>query len=134
MKAPLLIGCDIRDISDDTLSILTNADAIAVNQDPLGVQGHKIRSDGNLEIWAGPLKSGSMAAILLNRSPTSAVITITNADLGWEDSAEFIIYDIWQHKTLGEFTGKYSTKVEAHGVMFGKFTKQKEITDNSIAF
>jgi alpha-galactosidase len=37
-KAPLLIGCDISRMSSDTFRILTNSEAIAVNQDPLGVQ------------------------------------------------------------------------------------------------
>uniref|UniRef100_A0A6B2L5P5 Alpha-galactosidase n=1 Tax=Arcella intermedia TaxID=1963864 RepID=A0A6B2L5P5_9EUKA len=43
-KAPLLIGCDITQLSSDTLKILTAPEVIAVNQDPLGVQGHKVRS------------------------------------------------------------------------------------------
>ena len=35
-KAPLLIGCDMSSMSSDTLEILSNAEVIAVNQDPLG--------------------------------------------------------------------------------------------------
>ena len=132
MKAPLLIGCDIREISADTLKILTNTDAIAVNQDSLGVQGHKVRTDGDLEIWAGPLNDSTMVAILLNRGSTEEQITITSEDLGWEETAGFSVYDIWQHKTVGQFQGKYTTEVEAHGVMFGRFAKQQKITDNSI--
>ncbi len=38
-KAPLLIGCDVTKMSAATLSTLTNSEVIAVNQDPLGVQG-----------------------------------------------------------------------------------------------
>jgi hypothetical protein len=41
-KAPLLIGCDVTNMSNTTLSILTNSEVIAVNQDPLGVQGRKV--------------------------------------------------------------------------------------------
>jgi hypothetical protein len=41
-KAPLIIGCDVRNISAATLSTLTNREVIAVNQDPLGVQGKKV--------------------------------------------------------------------------------------------
>lgn len=41
-KAPLLIGCDVTKLSPETLAILTNAEVIAVNQDPLGVQGKKV--------------------------------------------------------------------------------------------
>ena len=42
MKAPLIIGCDVTNMSDSTLSIVTNPEVIAVNQDPLGVQGKKV--------------------------------------------------------------------------------------------
>ena len=41
-KAPLIIGSDVRNMSAATLSTLTNAEVIAVNQDPLGIQGKKV--------------------------------------------------------------------------------------------
>jgi hypothetical protein len=41
-KAPLLIGCDVSKMSAATLSTLSNPEVIAVNQDPLGVQGKKV--------------------------------------------------------------------------------------------
>ena len=43
-KAPLLIGCDITNMSQEIKDILTNSEVIAVNQDPLGEQGRKIKS------------------------------------------------------------------------------------------
>ena len=42
-KAPLLIGCDITNMSDEIKKILTNEEFIAINQDKLGEQGHKIK-------------------------------------------------------------------------------------------
>ncbi len=42
MKSPLLIGCDIRNMDDATLAILTNKEVIAISQDPLGIQGRKV--------------------------------------------------------------------------------------------
>lgn len=33
-KAPLIIGCDLSTISDESLAILTNEEIIAINQDP----------------------------------------------------------------------------------------------------
>nr|GFD32342.1 alpha-galactosidase 1 [Tanacetum cinerariifolium] len=62
--APLLIGCDVRDLSKDTLDILGNKEVIAVNQDKLGVQAKKVRMEGDLEVWAGPL-SGYRVVVLL---------------------------------------------------------------------
>jgi hypothetical protein len=41
-KAPLIIGSDVRNLSAATLSTLTNPEVIAVNQDPLGIQGKKV--------------------------------------------------------------------------------------------
>lgn len=42
MKAPLLLGCDVRHMSQATADILLNTKVIAVNQDPLGVQGRRV--------------------------------------------------------------------------------------------
>ena len=44
MKAPLLIGCDLRSIDPDTLALLLNTEVIAINQDSLGVQGRRVWS------------------------------------------------------------------------------------------
>jgi hypothetical protein len=41
-KAPLIIGCNVNNMSAATLAILTNPEVIAVNQDSLGVQGKKV--------------------------------------------------------------------------------------------
>ena len=41
-KAPLIIGCDVTKISAASLSTLTNPEVIAVNQDPLGIQGKRV--------------------------------------------------------------------------------------------
>ena len=39
-NSPLMIGCDIRNMSEETKSILMDKDIIAVNQDPAGVSGN----------------------------------------------------------------------------------------------
>jgi hypothetical protein len=42
MKAPLILGNDIPNESAATLSVLSNAEAVAVNQDALGVQAQRV--------------------------------------------------------------------------------------------
>jgi len=42
MKAPLIIGCDITNMSAETQNILMNTEVIAINQDPLGKQGYVV--------------------------------------------------------------------------------------------
>ena len=50
IKSPLLIGADIRSIKSPFLDILKNKDLIAINQDPLGVQGHKVAATAGNDV------------------------------------------------------------------------------------
>lgn len=43
-KAPLLVGCDVTTMTNETKNILLNPEVIAVNQDELGIQGRKVAS------------------------------------------------------------------------------------------
>ena len=38
LTSPLMLGNDLRSVSKDVLGILTNKEAIAINQDALGIQ------------------------------------------------------------------------------------------------
>ena len=75
MAAPLMAGNDLRGMTPATIQILTNQEAIAVNQDPLGIQGHIIRSVGNVDVWAAkPLFDGSRALLLFNHGTRASII------------------------------------------------------------
>ena len=50
LKSPLFIGADLRSLSREAKEILTAAEVIAVNQDPLGVAGDLIWKQGPLEV------------------------------------------------------------------------------------
>jgi alpha-galactosidase len=41
VKAPLLLGNDLRNMTQDLMEIITNDEVIAWNQDPLGIQGYR---------------------------------------------------------------------------------------------
>lgn len=110
-KAPLLLGCDLSNMTQDTINILTNKEVIAINQDPLGVQGHKIISDNELEVWAGPLQSGSVVVLLWNRSDYTASITVTWDDLTWPSGNSVkvaSVRDLWLHEDLGEYISAFT--------------------------
>src|SRR4029077_21265668 len=67
--APMLIGCDMTKFDDFTLSLLTNDEVLAVDQDPLGKQGRRVKEDtaAGYEIWSRPLADGTTAVGLFNR-------------------------------------------------------------------
>ncbi|MCO5571896.1 hypothetical protein L7F22_025644 [Adiantum nelumboides] len=116
MKAPLLIGCDVRSIGKDHLAILSNAEVIAVNQDSLGVQGKKVKQSGDLEVWAGPLSKKRVVVILWNRGTSSSLITAEWSDIGLSPSHTMQPRELWQQQNLPSHTRSLSAKVEAHSV------------------
>ncbi|KAG6476934.1 hypothetical protein ZIOFF_066184 [Zingiber officinale] len=124
MKAPLLVGCDVRNMTAETFEILSNKEVIAVNQDPLGIQGRKIYSQGNdgcSQVWAGPLSESRVVVALWNRCSEVVTITVSWEILGLDIAASFSLRDIWkliylilvflQHDTLqAEVTGNFSAE------------------------
>ncbi|XP_057459298.1 alpha-galactosidase-like isoform X1 [Actinidia eriantha] len=114
-KAPMLIGCDVRAVDKATLELLSNKEVIAVNQDKLGVQGKKVKKNGELEqIWAGPLSGNRVAVILWNRGSLVATITVNWSDIGLKPTTVVNARDLWAHSTQRSVKGKLSAKVESH--------------------
>jgi hypothetical protein len=68
LAAPLIAGNDLRNMSKETLSILSNDDVIAVDQDALGIQGFKYSEKDGVETWFKPLENGEWAVAMLNRN------------------------------------------------------------------
>ncbi|KAM3408718.1 hypothetical protein ACQJBY_001657 [Aegilops geniculata] len=130
-KAPLIIGCDVRHMSQDTYDILANKEVIAVNQDPLGIQGKKVRMEGSSEIWAGPLTGYRTAVLLLNRhDKDEAQITAHWDDIGLPAGTAVDARDLWLHKTLDtKFTDKMSFNVTPHAARMFVLTPLKSQMD-----
>ncbi|XP_059661624.1 alpha-galactosidase-like isoform X2 [Cornus florida] len=113
-KAPLLIGCDIRSLDSVTYKLLSNKKVIAVNQDKLGVQGKKVKKNGNLEVWAGPLSRNRVALVLWNRGASKATITAHWSDIGFKPTTIVKARDLWAHSTQSPVKGQLSADVDSH--------------------
>jgi len=117
LAAPLIAGNDLRNMTPEIHDILTNKDVIAVGQDPLGRQGHRVRKDGDLEVWARPLRGGGRAVILFNRGAADQELTVHWEDLAYPEHLSAAVRDLWQQKDLGKFTGKFAATVASHAVV-----------------
>jgi alpha-galactosidase len=115
LAAPLLAGNDLSKMSPDALAILINKEVIAIDQDPNGVQGHRIAEEGPLEVWQKPLADGAIAVALFNRGESANSVTVQFADLAIKGSAH--VRDLWQHKDLGSFEGKFTANVPVRGAV-----------------
>ncbi len=115
LASPLLIGCDISQLDDFTLSLLSNAEIIAVNQDPLGKQAQRLIEDGNKQVWVKQLEDGSHAIGIFNLGSEDESMEIKWSDL--KLPAKGYVRDLWRQKKLGQFKETFRTKVPTHGVV-----------------
>jgi alpha-galactosidase len=120
MAAPLIAGNDLRNMSQSTIDILTAPEVIAVNQDPLGVQGvlaGAIVGTRQPEVWYKILTGDNVRAVaLLNRSDRTADITVKWIDIGLP-SGPASVRDLWQRRDAGMFENSYTAAVPSHGVV-----------------
>ena len=117
LASPLMAGNDIRSMSADIHDILTNKEVIAIDQDPLGREGHRVKRADGLEVWAKQLADGGRAVALLNRTGAEANITVSWTDIGYPVHVPAKVRDLWAKKDLGEKTGSFSASVPSHGVV-----------------
>lgn len=115
IKSPLLLSNDIRNMTAETLSILTNTEVIALNQDPLGHQGRLIYNVSNLQIWSATLNDGSRGVILFNRQNSGqANITVYWTEIGFPAMTNATVRDLWQHADLGYYQESFSAVIRSH--------------------
>jgi len=140
LSAALLAGNDLRDMKPEILEILTNKEAIAVDQDKLGKQAVRVSppvpaqeaatisvqegrsaTGGDLQVFSRPLADGGHAVGLFNLGAATAKVTARWADIGITGSHK--VRDLWAHADRGAFNNEFSADVPSHGVVMIKIAK-----------
>ncbi len=115
MAAPLLTGCDMTQLDDFTLNLLTNDEVIAIDQDPLGKPAICIAKDGSTQVWARKLEDGSKAISMFNLAQSPRTVTVRWSDAGLVGKQ--IIRNVWKQQDIGKYSDKYEVSLPRHGVM-----------------
>lgn len=113
MASPLILGNDVRNMSDETKAILTNRDLIAIDQDKLGVQGLRFLIREGLEYWFKPLSNGDWAMTIFNptRQPLSCSLNWQDFNLTDEEvSKRSTAFDQNVYKIKNLWTGRMEGK------------------------
>jgi alpha-galactosidase len=121
LAAPLMAGNDIRAMTDETRETLLAPEIIALDQDPLGRQGRRIRRDDHTEVWVRDLRDG-LALVLLNRDEVAREIHMTLADLGVGRGARVRVRDLWQRSDLGDTREEIVATVAPHSAAVRRIT------------
>lgn len=118
MSSPLLAGNDLRNMTAQTIEILTNKELIALNQDKACVQAERISTINQVELWKKPLyseKGKQKAVAIFNRNSDSVDYILTNNSI--QVSANATLRDLWQHANLGKMGDNRTFHIPAHGIV-----------------
>jgi len=99
VAAPLILGSDPRELSPDAIQMLENRQVIAIDQDPLGIQGAVVEQEGSGQAWSKPLSGERAAVALLNRGTVAMRITTTASKAGLRSAASYTTHDVWAGTT-----------------------------------
>ncbi|KAG2073134.1 glycoside hydrolase family 27 protein [Suillus decipiens] len=131
LKAPLLIGTKLDTISQEMLSILTNQEIIAINQDPTPGYGISIspfrwginpdwtfNATFPAQYWSGPSKNGTVF-MLINTLDEPADMTFNLTESPWiRAGIQYSVRDLWTHTDNGTAVRSFTaTGVPEHGVV-----------------
>ncbi|KAH9795227.1 alpha-galactosidase 1 [Citrus sinensis] len=87
-KAPLLLGCDVGNLTAETMPIIGNEEVIAVNQ-----------AINDQQIWAGPLSGNRIVVLLESRKTFSSMMTAHWDDIGIKsNNTLFEARDLWEER------------------------------------
>jgi alpha-galactosidase len=121
LRAPLLAGNDLRDMTDDTKSILMNTDVIAIDQDRAGLPLHRVSQEGNTVVFMRPLKGGDIVVGMFNRGDQPAEIGASWDSLGVAGK-RLQVRDLWKHAAVTVTGDRYTDNVPMHGVVILRVT------------
>jgi hypothetical protein len=112
-SAPLMVGSDLTRLLPATVSLLTNEEALAIHNDPYGLQPIKVDEPApGIQIWAKPMAMpGRRAVVILNRTDASAQVQVNWEKLGLKGAPKSL-RDVWNRRDLVSVSDKVS--VPAH--------------------
>ncbi len=120
LAAPLILSGDITHLDPFTLSLLTNDEVLAIDQDSLVKAARKVSQVGETQVWARPLEDGGTAVGLFNLGDDEATVNAMWADVGLKGRHK--VRDLWRQKDVGTYSERFSAKVPRHGVVLVKLT------------
>ena len=118
LASNMLIGCDIAQMDEFTVSLLCNHEVNAVNQDILGKQAQRVVLDGSIQIWSRPLSDGSHAVGIFNVGKTDERVDFKKYFKEMGIGSLKSVRDLWRQKDLSATDVNYF--IPTHGVKYLK--------------
>jgi alpha-galactosidase len=138
LASPLMAGNDLRGMKKETIEILTDKEAIAINQDKLGVQAYLLQQKDSVDTWVKPLANNEISICFLNRSKKPVLIqydfsqnpivdSVSKANINFNNTL-FSIRDVWMKKDVSTTKKVFTATVQPHDVILLKLNIASPIT------
>jgi alpha-galactosidase len=114
LSAPLMMGCDLRNMNEATKAILLNKEIIDIDQDVLGKQGFRVMSEDGIDAWKKPLSGDRVAIAFLNRNSTGTTTSASWEELELDPDLRYDVRDVWEHKEVKQAAASISTGLKSH--------------------
>ena len=113
--APYFFSCNINEIDDFTVRLLTNAGLMNINQDELGHVAEVVRNSNDEVVMVKRMADGSKVIALFNtNAKNEKVIKLKLQE--FELKSNSVVYDVWRQKSLENFGDNIEVKLSANGV------------------
>ena len=114
-SAPLILGCDVRNVSDEYRDLLCNKELIAINQD---VEGRSPYPIGGIDrtIYFKQLANNEYAILFVNASEEKRHMSFISQDMGWTNNCGYRI----------ELTDIFTGEVSYHTDVVEKIVPERD--------
>jgi alpha-galactosidase len=134
MAAPLMAGNDLKNMTAQTIGVLTNPEVVAIDQDSLGVQGFKVETKDSVEMWVKPLVHSDWAVCFINRSIAPRTIDqewsrspitddVSKLTLSTQEHL-YKLRNLWTRKDAGTTQRKLAVILQPHDVLLFRLTEK----------
>jgi alpha-galactosidase len=127
LSAPLLIGCDLERLDPFTLSLLTNDEVLAVDQDALGKPATRVATLGSVDVYLKKLEDGGKALGFFNHDAAPQTIEFSPSnELGFNQPQR--VRDLWRQTDLPDLKNParntWTVTVPGHGAELYKLARR----------
>lgn len=122
-RSPLMFGGDLPTNDEFTLSLLTNDEVLAVNQN--STKNNQLKAENGLIVWTAdvPGTEDKYVAFFNINDAGASEISVTLAELGV--NGNYSVKDLWNKEDKGSVTDKFTVSVEPHASVLVRFSKAK---------
>lgn len=118
-RSPLILGAELRELDEWTLSLLTNKEVLRLNKHSRGAR--QVMRTQDAVVWKSQDEDGSLYVAFFNTSFAQIEVSVSFRQLGME--GEYKAVELWTHQIAKTEKNHLSSELPPHGASLYKITK-----------